>query len=491
MGNSRQPLSLKMFYAVWADLEGFDHIPNIHIQVLEFLDKWREWKNNTAVLEAFRNSAKSSIVAPFVVWLLTVDPTLVVLVQSADDETAKKMVEDCKKVVTFHPYAQHLKGKKQQWNAFGFRIEGAKSGREMSVRARGIFSNIVGGRADLVVYDDVEVPKNSQTKIVRNVLRTRLSESTHLLQPGGCKLYIGTPHSYESIYPEIVEKGAEHLVIPQMTNVKGEFPNLTGTPTWKERWGLEACKKKQLDCKSKEEYYSQYLLKRLNPDGSQLDPISIKKYSVEVDLSQSIGKRVIIRLGAKTMHAVCAFFDPSTNTGKAASVLSIVFQDEEGNYYIHRTIAIESPDPELQCDAIKDIAIEFRLPSVVVETPGVGGLLPVMLRKRLRPLGIAVLEHDKKENKAESILTAFSTPLSAGMIWAHESVFDTPFEQQMRDFTTRGAANGRLDYIDATAKAIHRLPILSRSVRVNVPQDFSTFKRHLTTYDYQRDSARR
>lgn len=41
-----------------------------------------------------------------------------------------------------------------------------------------------------------------------------MDEATHILVPGGKKLYIGTPHAFDSIYDEQAAAGADVLKIP-------------------------------------------------------------------------------------------------------------------------------------------------------------------------------------------------------------------------------------------------------------------------------------
>ena len=74
--------------------------------------------------------------------------------------------------------------------------------RDPSLLARGIFSNITGTRADVIVCDDVEVPNTADTPQKRSELRERLLETRFVLVPDGTQIFIGTPHTYYSIYAD-------------------------------------------------------------------------------------------------------------------------------------------------------------------------------------------------------------------------------------------------------------------------------------------------
>jgi len=94
----------------------------------------------------------------------------------------------------------------------------------------------------VVVCDDVEVPNTADTAEKRAELRERLREAGFVLVPGGTRLYVGTLHSYYSIYaneprPEVGETvpflaGFKRLVVPLL--------NERGVSRWPERFTPEA-----------------------------------------------------------------------------------------------------------------------------------------------------------------------------------------------------------------------------------------------------------
>ena len=62
-------------------------------------------------------------------------------------------------------------------------------------------------RADLIICDDVEVPNTSNTQQKREMLRERLRELDFILSPNGTMIYIGTPHTMDTIYRTEQEQG--------------------------------------------------------------------------------------------------------------------------------------------------------------------------------------------------------------------------------------------------------------------------------------------
>lgn len=65
---------------------------------------------------------------------------------------------------------------------------------------QGISGNITGLRSDLIICDDVEVPNTCNTQKKRQNLRERLRELDFILSPHGTMIYIGTPHTQDTIY---------------------------------------------------------------------------------------------------------------------------------------------------------------------------------------------------------------------------------------------------------------------------------------------------
>ncbi|MHB1231592.1 MAG: phage terminase large subunit [Burkholderiales bacterium] len=479
-------VTLAEFWAIYAVIEHFDHIPDFHHQVFDFLEDYKNWNNGTGVLQIFRNGAKSSIVAGFIVWLLCRDPTLIILVQSADDATAKKMVSDVRKIITHHPLASHLRGKEKVWAERGISVRGTKSGRELSVSARGIMSNVTGSRADIIIYDDAEGKKNAETKEMRNKVRSRVAESHHLLNPGGRKLFIGTPHSYESIYPELLEAGASSLTIPMLTNVKGDFPFITGDCIWPERWSAKDIAEKQLTPGStKAEFYSQYLLQPYNIEDSILDPTRIKVYSAEVE-QYSANNATVLKIGDKILHKGEVFWDVALSKAtRDSSVVALVYAGIDGSIYVHRILEVKG-DADQQAKKVKDFLVAHSCASIRIETNGIGAMMPEILKKYVRGMDIAVIGEHTKVGKTESILTAFEVPLSAGFLHAHESVMQTLFPSQLRDFSPSRVTKHD-DFIDAPAKAIHKLPVRYGRDRTNSKGDFSPWRPLGTVIDIERE----
>ncbi len=62
-----------------------------------------------------------------------------------------------------------------------------------SVKSVGIFGQLTGSRADLILADDVEVPNTAWTIGMREKLLHSVGEFNAILKPGGEIMFLGTP----------------------------------------------------------------------------------------------------------------------------------------------------------------------------------------------------------------------------------------------------------------------------------------------------------
>ena len=188
------------FADVWNKILGYQ-TPAHHKDMLNFLyDVWQT-PNHKGLLMAFRHSGKSTVVGIFAAFVLYTHPETRILVLSAHTILASRMVAHIKNILENHPFCTDLIPlSKKEWAADKLTIKRPIGIREPSVVCQGIHGNITGMRADLIICDDVEVPNTSNTQQKREGLREKLRELDFILSPNGTMIYIGTPHTMDTIY---------------------------------------------------------------------------------------------------------------------------------------------------------------------------------------------------------------------------------------------------------------------------------------------------
>lgn len=461
-------ISLELFAVVWNQSQN-QTTPIIHLRILRWLES--SWNNadTRLLLMAFRSCGKSTLVGIFAAWLLYRNPNLRIMVVAADSILARKMVRNVKRILERHPLTRDLKPDKlDQWASDRFTVNRDMELRDPSMIARGVTSNITGSRADIIIYDDVEVPNTSVTLEKRSELRERLSESTFILAAGGTQLYVGTPHTYDTIYAvdeDIQEADQSDAFLDGFKDLRVPILTDADESTWKERFSraeIEALERQV----GPNRFASQMMLKPTNIAEGRLNPSQLQFYADDLDYSEAQQKPVL-KLNSKRLVSCSAWWDPAFGSASGdASVLAIVFSDEDGHYYLHRLAYIRTSvsdgDDEAtqQCKQIVKLCQQFYVPSVSVEINGIGKFLPAILKREIRGNGhhCAVVERSSRIPKSQRILEGFDAVLAARALSVHSSVKQTPFLTEMREWRPT-STNAKDDGLDAVAGALSQEPI--------------------------------
>lgn len=200
-------LSFPLFVALVWKLIGLPQPTPIQVNISETL---QEPPSNRFIIQGFRGVAKSFITCAYVVWLLWRDPQLKIMIVSASKERADANASFIKKIINEVPFLGRLKAREGQRDTQNlFDVGPARPDHSPSVKSVGITGQLTGSRADIIVADDVEVPGNSFTQVMRDRLFELVKEFDAILKPGDDKkiIYLGTPQNEMSLYNELQERG--------------------------------------------------------------------------------------------------------------------------------------------------------------------------------------------------------------------------------------------------------------------------------------------
>jgi len=380
---AKADVSFVAFFLMWAKLQGWK-VPLLHIRICQWLETCHD---PVRVLMIFRGAAKSTIYAVYKAWKLYRNRNNRSLIWAADGDLAKKLTRDTINVLRRHPLCAGMLPTKP--GAQSFWVTGASDARNASMNAVGVNQNATGSRADDIDYDDIEVPKNIKTPEARANLRMKIEESTFIAVPGAQETYIGTPHTHDSIYPELVQAGAALLKIPlfessiryedtsKATRYRFDFTPgkdglyvMTGVHkfarlleegkdyqvegqeivfakppgvvldiyahcAWPERFTRADVIKRRQKCRTLNYWDSQYMLEAKPITECRLDPAKIKAYDLQPVL-ENANRQVRMLLGKVQIVSGRAYWDPSLGkVGGDASAFSVVYDDNHGNYYWH------------------------------------------------------------------------------------------------------------------------------------------------------------
>ncbi|OAN50151.1 hypothetical protein A6A04_01705 [Paramagnetospirillum marisnigri] len=456
------------FVWVWNQRLGMD-TPRHQLRMARWLAARWHGRDRELLLMAFRSSGKSTIVGLFCAWVLACDPDTRIMVLAADFALAKKMVRNVKRIVERHPLTAGLKPRRRdQWAADQFTVNRPGELRDPSMVAKGIGANITGSRAEIVICDDVEVPNTCDSAPKRADLRERLAEIDYVMVPGGTQLYVGTPHSYYTIYADSprLETGESRPFLDGFARLELPLVDAKGRSAWPDRFPPErigAIRKRT----GPNKFDSQMMLMPVNVADGRLDPDRMRYYEAELSYAEGNGQP-LLTLGDKRLVAASCWWDPAYGApGKGdSSVIAAVFTDADGMYWLHRMRYLEHDPAKAEvdeatqlCRQVATFAAELHLPAVQLETNGLGRFLPGLLRRELAAAGLAcaVVEISSRKPKDQRIVDAFDAVLAAGALHVHRSVWTTPFIGEMREWQPGGRL--RDDGLDAVAGCLLSQPV--------------------------------
>jgi hypothetical protein len=169
-------------------------------------------------IQAFRGLGKSWIAAAFVLWVLWKDKDKKILVISASKQRADDFTIFCQKCILEFEWLAGMRpvDDDQRWSRVSFDIAGCRPAQSPSVKSVGITGQITGSRADLIIFDDVEVPANSATDLMREKLLQLVTEGESVLTPKQDSriVFLGTPQTTFTIYRTLRERNYRPFVWP-------------------------------------------------------------------------------------------------------------------------------------------------------------------------------------------------------------------------------------------------------------------------------------
>jgi hypothetical protein len=168
-------------------------------------------------IQAFRGVGKSWITGAFVLWTLFKDNEKKIMIISASKERADNMSIFLQKLIIETPWLNFMQPKSDsaRWSRISFDIN-CPPHQAPSVKSVGITGQLTGSRADLMILDDIEVPGNSMTEMMREKLLQLCTEAESILTPKDDSriMYLGTPQTTFTIYRKLAERNYRPFVWP-------------------------------------------------------------------------------------------------------------------------------------------------------------------------------------------------------------------------------------------------------------------------------------
>jgi len=190
----------------------------IHQELIQWWGR-EEAKTNQLVLLP-RGHLKSKLVAYRAAWWITKYPETTICYLSATADLAEKQLFQIKQILDSPIYRRYWpdmthpeEGKREKWAVAEIAIDHPKRKlegiRDPTCKAVGVTSNFTGFHADIVILDDMVVPKNAYTEEGRDKVAAAYSQLASIENPGAGEWVVGTRYHPKDIYDTMLNMRAE------------------------------------------------------------------------------------------------------------------------------------------------------------------------------------------------------------------------------------------------------------------------------------------
>jgi len=227
---------LEMLQAHYAKFEDFlyDVITDILgftcTRIQEDIAKFLAYGPKHKMIQAQRGQAKTTITACYAVWRLIHDPKTRILILSAGSDMAAEIANWIIQIIMHMPELECLRPDvtdRSSIKAFDVHKDLKGPEKSPSVACVGITSNIQGKRADILIADDIESSKNSQTAVQRERLNHLTKDFTSICSTGEI-IFLGTPQNNDSVYNSLPSRGYTVRIWT------GRYPTIKELPNYRD-----------------------------------------------------------------------------------------------------------------------------------------------------------------------------------------------------------------------------------------------------------------
>lgn len=175
------------------------------------IGQWLQFGPQYLMVQAQRGQAKTTVTALFAVWNLIHNPKTRILIVSAGGALASQISNWCIRIIGSMSVLDCLQpdpsaGDRTSVEAFDIHHSLRGDDKSPSIACFGITASMSGFRADLLIADDIETPKNSETAHQRERL-VELTKEFSSINSNGRIVYLGTPQSRDSVYNGLPARG--------------------------------------------------------------------------------------------------------------------------------------------------------------------------------------------------------------------------------------------------------------------------------------------
>ncbi len=346
--------------------KGKEHLAPFHRQLCNFVQDNQKKKKLILIP---RGHLKSTLITiGYSTFRIINDPNIRILILNATWQMAVDFLTEIKNNLTKNEYVQELfqeEGKPwitespTEWSQDRITLQRTNQNiKGPTVWAAGIESNLVGSHPDLIIFDDVQVRDNTQSREQIEKVILRYKDALDLLEPGGQLIVIGTRWVEGDFYSWLMDKENEiHRSYDVMVKTAYEGNIQTGEDfkaLWPEKFTLKELEDRLRE-KGSYEFSAQYMNNPI-PEADALFKRSQFQYFNFFDIR---GKEM-----TKVMTV-----DPAISEAKTADYTAIVVTgtDVFGNIFV-LDIVRKRMSPSEIIDTIFDLQADWHVNQIGIET---------------------------------------------------------------------------------------------------------------------------
>lgn len=416
--------------AAEADLYTFARLVNpsrVYGDIHKELFRWwtRKGASDNQLVLLPRDHQKSHCVAVRVAWHLTKYPWSTVIYVSATSDLAEKQLYAIKNIITSDVYRRYWpdmvnmdENTRETWNVSEIAVDHParklEAVRDPTIKAVGLTSNVTGLHCNIIVLDDIVVPKNAYTEEGRLQVEVMYSQLASVETTGSKQWVVGTRYHPADIYSrmidmkeevigpdgEIIEEVPVYEVFEKTVESDGQFLWPREVRDDGRAFGFDdkELARKRAKYLDRTQYYAQYYNDPNDPESRRVDVNKFRYY----ELAHLGCERGVWYYGDKKLAVFAAADLAFTDTGTADyTAIVVIGLDCEGYIYVLDLCRFKTSRYEDYYVEIDRLYRKWNFRTIRIETNAGGNLVCEYVKDMVRKSGGHLVVDGKAAHKNE------------------------------------------------------------------------------------------
>jgi phage terminase large subunit-like protein len=416
--------------AAEADLYTFACLTNpnrVYGDVHKELFRWwtrPDSKDNQLVLLP-RDHQKSHCAAVRAAWEITKNPWTTILYISATSDLAEKQLYAIKNIITSEVYRRYWpemvsmdENTRELWNVAEISVDHpkrrAEGVRDPTIKAAGLTANVTGLHCNIIILDDIVVPKNAYTEEGRLQVEVMYSQLASVETTGSKQWAVGTRYHPADIYSkmidmkeeiigengEVVDEVPVYEVFEKVVEQDGAFlwPRQVRTDGRAFGFDEKELARKRAKYLDRTQYYAQYYNDPNDPESNRVDSSKFRYY----ELTHLTCEKGVWYYQDKRLNIFAAADLAYTETATADyTAIVVIGVDSDGYIYVLDMSRFKTFRYEDYYVEIDKLHRKWGFRNIRIETNAGGNLVCEYVKDMVRKQGGHLVVDGKASTKNE------------------------------------------------------------------------------------------